>query len=151
MDLNNVNPEVSKNPDMYFRLLSSSSGPRLGRLALNKVTIDTPSFIAPASRGAVPHLSHDNLRDHTDIKGIYVALEDCTCLLHLPSLLTILANFKPKQLSKSTLLMSQSTIKPQEASETSHPHLQSPFLFSLADVCPLSPPPPRTQIIPWQS
>lgn len=76
MDLNNVNPEASKDPDMYFRLLSSPSGPRLGRLAVNKVTIDTPSFVAPASRGAVPHLSHDNLRDHTDIKGIYVALED---------------------------------------------------------------------------
>lgn len=149
MDLNNVNPEASKDPDMYFRLLSSPSGPRLGRLAVNKVTIDTPSFVAPASRGAVPHLSHDNLRDHTDIKGIYVALEDCTYLPH--PLSALLADSKPKQLSKSTLLMSQSTIKPREASEISHPHLQSPFLFSLVDVCPLSPPPPRTQITHWQS
>lgn len=76
MDPDSIGTEVPKDPDMYFRLLSPSSGPRLGRLALNKVTIDTPSFIAPASRGAVPHLSHDNLRDHTNIKGIYVALED---------------------------------------------------------------------------
>ncbi|KAA8894680.1 tRNA-guanine(15) transglycosylase-like protein [Sphaerosporella brunnea] len=38
--------------------------------------MDTPTFIAPSSRGVVPHLSMDNLRDHTDISGAYVALED---------------------------------------------------------------------------
>lgn len=71
-------------PTMYFRLLApavketvSQPGARLGRLLLNNVSIDTPSFIAPASRGTIPHLSQDNLQDHTNIKGIYIALEDC--------------------------------------------------------------------------
>ncbi|KAF8540323.1 tRNA-guanine(15) transglycosylase-like protein [Trichophaea hybrida] len=61
-----------------FRLLPSKhiAGPRLGRLICKNVQIDTPAFIAPTSRGVVPHLSHDNLRDHTDIGGVYVALED---------------------------------------------------------------------------
>lgn len=69
---------------MYFRLLApavketiSQPSARLGRLLLNNVSIDTPSFIAPASRGTIPHLSQDNLQDHTNIKGIYIALEDC--------------------------------------------------------------------------
>lgn len=79
---------------MCFRLLApvvkdaaSKSGPRLGRLSLNKVSLETPTFVAPASRGAVPHLSHDNLRDHTSIKGIYVALEDCKPLNPSPTYL----------------------------------------------------------------
>lgn len=64
---------------LSFRLLApATSGPRLGRLAARGVQIDTPAFIAPSSRGVVPHLSHDNLRDHTAIQAAYVALEDCT-------------------------------------------------------------------------
>ncbi|KAF8468807.1 tRNA-guanine(15) transglycosylase-like protein [Kalaharituber pfeilii] len=64
-----------------FSILPSASvketGPRLGRLVVSKShVLDTPTFIAPTSRGAVPHLSHDTLRNHTQIKGIYAALED---------------------------------------------------------------------------
>ncbi|KAI5854187.1 tRNA-guanine(15) transglycosylase-like protein [Tricharina praecox] len=66
-----------------FRLLPSTAtatatahGARLGRLVARNVQIDTPAFLAPTSRGVVPHLSHDNLRDHTDIRGVYAALED---------------------------------------------------------------------------
>lgn len=69
-----------------FRLIKAAppgGGARLGRLttAGSSVQIDTPSFLAPSSRGVVPHLSHDNLREHTAIRGVYVALEDCT-LIH---------------------------------------------------------------------
>ncbi|KAI5780830.1 tRNA-guanine(15) transglycosylase-like protein [Geopyxis carbonaria] len=49
---------------------------RVGRLLGRGITLETPGFISPSSRGVVPHLSHDNLRDHTNIQGVYVALED---------------------------------------------------------------------------
>ncbi|KAF8425513.1 tRNA-guanine(15) transglycosylase-like protein [Tirmania nivea] len=50
---------------------------RLGRLIVGKGhVLDTPAFISQGSRGVVPHLSHDNLRRHTHIKGVYTALED---------------------------------------------------------------------------
>jgi len=71
------------NPEMFsFRLLPTTAaatthGARLGRLVARNVQIDTPAFLAPTSRGVVPHLSHDNLRDHTNVKGVYAALEDC--------------------------------------------------------------------------
>jgi hypothetical protein len=76
-------PEYQRaNPEMLsFRLLPTTraiAGPRLGRLVCKNVQMDTPTFIAPTSRGVVPHLSMDNLRDHTDVRGVYVALEDCT-------------------------------------------------------------------------
>ena len=69
-----------------FRMIKAplpGRGARLGRLttAGSSVPIDTPSFLAPSSRGVVPHLSHDNLREHTAIRGVYLALEDCT-LVH---------------------------------------------------------------------
>ena len=52
---------------------------RLGTLRFNdRTTIQTPHYIAISSRGAVPHLSQDTMRENTAIKGIYVALEDCT-------------------------------------------------------------------------
>lgn len=70
---------MANNDMLSFRLLAPApSGPRLGRIVARNVQIDTPAFIAPSSRGVVPHLSHDNLRDHTAIKAAYVALEDCT-------------------------------------------------------------------------
>ncbi|MCJ1434249.1 hypothetical protein MMC27_003616 [Xylographa pallens] len=50
---------------------------RLGTLRFNDRTpIETPHYIAISSRGAVPHLSQDTMRENTAIKGIYVALED---------------------------------------------------------------------------
>lgn len=80
--------EESTNPMFSFRLLQSkhTAGPRLGRLVCRNVQIDTPAFIAPTSRGVVPHLSHDNLRDHTDIRGVYAALEDCVSPPSFPHL-----------------------------------------------------------------
>ncbi|KAI9760541.1 MAG: Thymidylate kinase [Chaenotheca gracillima] len=52
-------------------------GARLGRLCVaGRKAIPTPNHIAITSRGAVPHISQDMMRQHTDIEGVYVALED---------------------------------------------------------------------------
>ena len=75
----------------------SGLGPRLGTIALKgRAPLPTPHYLALSSRGAVPHLSQDVMRKHTDIKAVHVALEDCksmsgrsfqalvlTCLLRL--------------------------------------------------------------------
>ncbi len=56
----------------------SALGPRLGSLALKgRTPLRTPHYIALSSRGAVPHISQDMVRKHTDIKGVHAALEDC--------------------------------------------------------------------------
>lgn len=53
---------------------------RLGKLLLrDRIPIDTPHYFPISSRGCVPHLSQDMVRDKTSIRGIYVALEDCKC------------------------------------------------------------------------
>ena len=68
-----------------FDLLSSAhnskNGPRLGRLRVpGRKTIETPHYLALTSRGAVPHLSQDMMRDNTNIGNVYAALEDCEWL-----------------------------------------------------------------------
>ncbi|KAK6347125.1 hypothetical protein TWF696_007204 [Orbilia brochopaga] len=56
---------------------TTQSGARIGVLQLSKgFTLHTPNFIAPTSRGVVPHLSPDNLDRNTGVVGVYVALED---------------------------------------------------------------------------
>lgn len=51
---------------------------RLGALKLpNRKPIQTPHFLALGSRGAIPHMTQDNVVKHTDIRGIYMAAEDC--------------------------------------------------------------------------
>ncbi|KAK6339378.1 hypothetical protein TWF718_008797 [Orbilia javanica] len=50
---------------------------RTGVLNLSKgFTLQTPNFLAPTSRGVVPHLSPDNLEKNTGVEGVFVALED---------------------------------------------------------------------------
>ncbi|KAK6352555.1 hypothetical protein TWF730_009379 [Orbilia blumenaviensis] len=50
---------------------------RTGVLNLSKgFTMQTPNFLAPTSRGVVPHLSPDNLEKNTGVEGVFVALED---------------------------------------------------------------------------
>ncbi|MCJ1288166.1 hypothetical protein MMC26_007521 [Xylographa opegraphella] len=64
---------------------SHGASTRLGTLRFNNGThIETPHYIATTSRGAVPHLSQDTMRDNTGIKGVYVALEDYLERLPLP-------------------------------------------------------------------
>lgn len=51
---------------------------RLGKLSCSgKKEIQTPNYIALSARGAVPHLSQDTVQNHTAIRGIHMALEDC--------------------------------------------------------------------------
>jgi hypothetical protein len=65
---------------------SSETAARLGQLtARGRPAINTPHYIAPTSRGVIPHLSHDNLQKHTRISAAYVPLEDCTCALSAKS------------------------------------------------------------------
>ncbi|KAF2403081.1 tRNA-guanine transglycosylase [Trichodelitschia bisporula] len=62
-----------------FALTSTLSRPvaRLGTLALrSRSPIQTPHYAANTSRGVVPHLAHDNLQKHTDIRALYLGLED---------------------------------------------------------------------------
>lgn len=73
-------PEMSGRK--IFELIGSAavdgSAARLGKLSLpGKKVIDTPNFFAVTSRGAVPHLTPDNLSRHTSVSGLYMALEDC--------------------------------------------------------------------------
>ncbi|KAM3533758.1 hypothetical protein MY4038_002961 [Beauveria bassiana] len=58
---------------------------RLGRLALpGRAAFDTPNYTSVASRGAVPHLTPDNMTRHMSPGSTYMALEDC--MLVLPAL-----------------------------------------------------------------
>jgi hypothetical protein len=65
-----------------FSLLGSAAAvlaPRLGRLSIaGRKPISTPNYVPLTSRGAVPHLSHDVMRDNTSISSLFIGLEDCT-------------------------------------------------------------------------
>ncbi|KAL1974839.1 hypothetical protein VTN31DRAFT_5043 [Thermomyces dupontii] len=62
----------------HFRVLHETAvlGARRGTLSLAGRSIPTPHYLALTSRGAVPHISHDNLREHCAVKGVYLGLED---------------------------------------------------------------------------
>ncbi|GAB7347051.1 hypothetical protein MBLNU459_g3191t1 [Dothideomycetes sp. NU459] len=56
---------------------AAQGGARLGVLRLpNCKLVETPHYLGVGSRGAVPHLSQDNFVKHTNIRGVYMALED---------------------------------------------------------------------------
>ncbi|KAK2794731.1 hypothetical protein FQN52_007501 [Onygenales sp. PD_12] len=63
-----------------FSLLSSAPtllAPRLGRLALaGRKAIQTPNYVPITSRGALPHVSQDMMKEHTPIGSLYAAFED---------------------------------------------------------------------------
>lgn len=51
---------------------------RLGELALaGRQKVQTPNYFPLTSRGSLPHLSQDMMRDYAPVAGIYTALEDC--------------------------------------------------------------------------
>lgn len=62
---------------------------RLGELALaGRQKVQTPNYFPLTSRGSLPHLSQDMMRDYAPVAGIYTALEDCESPLTTgPSLL----------------------------------------------------------------
>lgn len=63
---------------LAFGLTAGEDGPRLGTMSMRgRSTIQTPHCFALSSRGAVPHISQDMMRDHMATLGIYSALEDC--------------------------------------------------------------------------
>ncbi|KAL9128722.1 MAG: hypothetical protein Q9217_002655 [Psora testacea] len=58
-------------------LSADNNGYRLGHLNFpRRAPIDTPHYVAVSSRGAIPHISQDVMRDNTRMKGMYTALED---------------------------------------------------------------------------
>ena len=51
---------------------------RLGTLKYpDKPPLSTPHYFSISSRGCVPHLTPDMMRDETSIKALYAAFEDC--------------------------------------------------------------------------
>ena len=72
---------LSESPGEMFGLLDSAPtllAPRLGRLALpSRKPLLTPNYVPITSRGALPHVAHDVMRDHMSIGCLYVGLEDC--------------------------------------------------------------------------
>lgn len=72
-----------KNP--FATVHASSPGglaARVGKFVLpNRKPIQTPHYITITSRGAVPHISPDIVRNSTSIGSLYVGLEDCTSQL----------------------------------------------------------------------
>ncbi|EZF35778.1 hypothetical protein H101_00681 [Trichophyton interdigitale H6] len=65
---------------LSFSLLSrppTHLAPRLGRLCrAGRKPILTPGYLPITSRGVLPHVSHDNIKEHMSIGSLYVALED---------------------------------------------------------------------------
>ncbi|BCS27598.1 tRNA-ribosyltransferase family protein [Aspergillus puulaauensis] len=73
-------PSQSAGEMFNFSLLGSSASilaPRVGRLTIaGRKPISTPHYIPLTSRGAVPHLAHDVMRDSTSIGSLFFGLED---------------------------------------------------------------------------
>lgn len=59
----------------------AKAGLRLGQLIVQgRPAIPTPAFIAPTSRGVIPHVTQDILSKLTRVPALYIGLEDCTCI-----------------------------------------------------------------------
>lgn len=87
------------NDMVNFGLLNSATAstlaPRLGKLAIaGRNAILTPHYIPLTSRGTVPHIAHDVMREQTAISGLYFGLEDCMHLTTPPQLIDILKIMK---------------------------------------------------------
>ncbi|RAK80381.1 tRNA-ribosyltransferase family protein [Aspergillus fijiensis CBS 313.89] len=62
---------------LNFTTTASILTPRLGRLAVaGRKPISTPHYIPLTSRGIVPHITHDIMRDQTAIGSLFIGLED---------------------------------------------------------------------------
>lgn len=66
-----------------FNILGSPASimaPRTGSLSIaGRKALSTPHYIPLTTRGSVPHIAHDVMRDQTSISSLYIGLEDCTC------------------------------------------------------------------------
>ncbi|RAL09147.1 tRNA-ribosyltransferase family protein [Aspergillus homomorphus CBS 101889] len=68
-----------QSPQEMLKFTSTASilTPRLGRLAVaGRKPISTPHYIPLTSRGVVPHITQDVMRDQTAIGSVFVGLED---------------------------------------------------------------------------
>lgn len=83
MDHEDVSQDHSKMRNAMFNVLHPAPAvfaPRVGMFALpGRKPVHTPHYLSLTSRGAVPHLTQDVIRDHTSINSLYIALEDCMC------------------------------------------------------------------------
>ena len=80
------NPRAVSTKPLSFENLTALSTSvheaRLGKLLrIGRRGVETPNYFPLSSRGSVPHLSQDTVRDHTAITGIHTALEDCKCCI----------------------------------------------------------------------
>lgn len=58
--------------------IAEGSEARVGTISVHRRSpIQSPHYLALSSRGAVPHVSQDMMRDNTALMGVYVGLEDC--------------------------------------------------------------------------
>lgn len=72
---------------------SGGLGPRLGSLLRKgRAAIETPHYVATTSRGVVPHVSPDVLRNSTAVSAVYVPLEDCKYITAQAQLVLTLAH-----------------------------------------------------------
>ncbi|OAQ63451.1 tRNA-guanine transglycosylase family protein [Pochonia chlamydosporia 170] len=63
--------------ELLGAVVADGCAARLGRLSIpGRKTIDTPNYTAVTSRGAIPHLTPDNVTRHTNLGAAYMALED---------------------------------------------------------------------------
>ncbi|PLB42355.1 tRNA-ribosyltransferase family protein [Aspergillus candidus] len=83
-----ISPPVSEEM-LQFTLsnpVASTLSPRLGSLAIaGRKSITTPHVLPLSSRGALPHIAHDVLRDHTSVASLYLGLEDFLERQHIKS------------------------------------------------------------------
>ncbi|KAG6004562.1 hypothetical protein E4U21_000946 [Claviceps maximensis] len=82
-DTKACDPVIDMSLRNVFQILSppvaaaAGSVARLGRLSIpGRRPIDTPNYTAITSRGAIPHLTPDNVTNHTNLTSAYMALED---------------------------------------------------------------------------
>lgn len=74
----NSDMPVRKVFELLGAVVADGCAARLGRLSIpGRKTIETPSYTAVTSRGAVPHLTPDNVKQYTNLGAAYMALEDC--------------------------------------------------------------------------
>ena len=66
---------------LSFTVLNSAPSilsPRLGRLTVEgRKALQTPYYVPLTSRGALPHITHDTMKDHMSVNSLYISLEDC--------------------------------------------------------------------------
>ncbi|EGS17345.1 queuine tRNA-ribosyltransferase-like protein [Thermochaetoides thermophila DSM 1495] len=75
-----IDTQTVETASMRFDILKAAlcdGTTRLGRLSFaGRATVETPTYIAVTSRGAIPHLTPDNVSKHMNVGGVYMALED---------------------------------------------------------------------------